>query len=610
MPIRSIPRGAGPTRIPLMIAPSAPDVAEWVANEIAETIRTTAKQGRPCVLILPTGSTPKTIYARLAHLHRTQGLSFRHVITFNLDEYQGLSGSDPQGYAAFMQREFVSQVDIDPANVHIPSGSLAIEQVDQAAQAYENALRAHEPADLCLLGIGRNGHIAFNEPGSSIHSQTRLVALDRTTRLDAVREFGDLALVPTRGITMGISTIRRSKRIILVGLGEKKATVLARAIEGPMDAACPASLLQDHAQTVFVLDTDAAHQLTCATRPWLVQPVEWHHAMMVRAVVDLSQRADRPVLCLTDSDYEAHGLSDLVAHTGSVETLNREIHRHLVGCITGWPGGKPSALKRPGDIDRPGDDIQPKRILIISPHPDDDVISMGGTMGRLVQQGHQVFIAYAVSGHHGVLDEDAHRHLNFIRLLTGTTPTVELSSVKTTIRTSEAIAACAVYGVGAENLHFLELPFYDRKDKRPQEDDAALLGNLLDRLQPHQIYAAGDLSDPNGTHRTVLDLLKSVLATKSSASWRSLCTCWLYRGAWADWDVAEAQMVVPLSPQDVDRKRQAILCHQSQKDKVAFPGADAREFWQRAADRNQAAAKRLVQLGLTAYVAVENFAPL
>ena len=610
MSIRYLPRGAGPTHIPLMIGPSPGRVAEWVANEIAETIRTTKQQNRPCVLILPTGSTPKAVYAHLATLHRSQGLSFRHVITFNLDEYHGLPIHDPRGYAAFMEQEFISKVDIDPANVHIPQGCIDMDQAEIVAQAYEAALRAHQPADLCLLGIGRNGHIAFNEPGSSPESQTRLVALDRTTRLDAIREFGNLSQVPTRGITMGIGSIRRAQRIILVGLGENKAAILARAIEGPIDSSCPASLLQDHPHVIFALDRDAASQLTCSQRPWMVGPLTWDHDLMVRAVVDLAQRSDRPVLSLTEGDYETHGLSDLIAHTGSVEALNREIHRHLVRCITGWPGGKPNALKRPGDIDRPGDDIQPKRILIISPHPDDDVISMGGTLGRLVQQGHQVFVAYAVSGHRGVMDDDARRHLDFIRLLTGQSPSFEMRLVKTQIRKSEAIASCGVYGVPPENLHFLELPFYDRSDKRPQEDDVAILGGLLDQLQPHQIYAAGDLSDPNGTHKAVLNLFKDVLASKQSSTWAPTCACWLYRGAWADWDVAEARMIVPLSPQDVERKRQAILCHQSQKDRVAFPGADAREFWQRAADRNRSAAQRLVQLGLTAYVAVENFAPL
>lgn len=605
-----IAAGTGPVRLPLLLTTSAEEATAWIATEIASTIRAAAAVGRRCVLILPTGGTPRAVYARLVAEHRAGRLSFRGVTTFNLDEYHGLPPHHPESYHAFMQRELFAHIDIDPQSVNIPCGDLPAEAVAAQAAAYESRIEALGGADLCLLGIGRNGHIAFNEPGSSADSRTRLIALDRTTRVDAAKSFGGLAGVPLRGVSMGIGSIRAARRILLVALGEAKAPALAAAVEGPATTTCPASLLQDHPDVTVIADPAAAGRLDAVRRPWLVGAVAWDQPMVLRAVTDLSQRAATPVLCLTERQYEEHGLTELVATRGDVEAINRDAFRALQAVITGWPGGKPPHLRRPGDIPRPDDDIHPKRVLVLSPHPDDDVISMGGTLARLADQGHEVHVAYGVSGHGGVLDDDARRHLAFVAGLTGSEPAADPRRVKGLIRRTEAVAACAVCGVPEARLHFLDLPFYDRPGRAIATEDVDAMAGLLRDLRPHQVYAAGDLSDPHGTHRTVLSVLEQAWKLVAAEPWAASCRRWLYRGAWAGWEPHEVRMAVPLSPSDVERKRQAILRHQSQKDRVAVPGDDAREFWQRAAERNRAAAETFVRLGLPAYAALETFAPM
>ena len=618
--MKLIAAGSGPVRLPVYLSPSAEEATAWVTDRIIELIRSTAKAGRRCVLILPTGGTPRAIYARLVAEHRTNKLSFRHVVTFNLDEYHGLKPDHIESYRAFMQRELFDHIDIDPANAHVPRGDLPAEAVAGHAAAYEAQIEALGGADLCLLGIGRNGHIAFNEPGSSPDSRTRLIALDRTTRLDAAKSFGGVANVPLRGVSMGVGSIRAAKRILLIALGEAKAPALAAAVEGPQTSACPASLLQDHADIIVIADPAAAAQMSAIRRPWLTGPVRWTQPLVVQAVTDVALRADTPVLSLTERIYEEHGLTELVADRGDVEALNRDVFRALQAVITGWPGGKPPHLRRPGDIPRADDDIHPKRILVLSPHPDDDVISMGGTLARLADHGHDLHVAYGVSGYGGVLDDDAQRHLAFVRAYTGAgltkavksgvTPTTDLKLVKALIRRTEAVAACAVCGVPENRLRFLDLPFYDRPQRVFADDDIAVMVALLRELQPHQIYAAGDLSDPNGTHRLVLTVFTRAWDIVKTEIWAQQCRRWLYRGAWAGWEPHEVGMAVPLSPSDIERKRQAILRHQSQKDRVAVPGDDAREFWQRAAERNRDAARTFDRLGLAAYAALETFAPI
>ena len=606
--MKLIAAGSGPVRLPLLLAPSADLATAWVTAEISALIRRTAKEGRRCVLILPTGGTPRAIYAQLIAEHRQRQLSFRHVVTFNLDEYHGLPPDHEESYRAFMQRELFDHIDIIPANTHVPRGDLPAETVAGHAAAYEAQIEALGGADLCLLGIGRNGHIAFNEPGSSADSRTRLIALDRTTRLDAAKTFGGLAQVPLRGVSMGVGSIRAARRVLLIALGEAKAPALAAAIEGPQTSACPASLLQDHGDITVIVDPAAAGQLAAMRRPWLIGPVTWHQPLVVQAVTDLSLRAETPVLSLTERHYEEYGLTELVADRGDVEALNRDVFRALQAVISGWPGGKPPHLRRPGDIPRADDDIHPKRILVLSPHPDDDVISMGGTLARLADHGHAVQVAYGVSGYGGVLDDDAQRHLAFVQGLTGTTPVVDVKQVKALIRRTEAVAACAVCGVPAERLRFLDLPFYDRPVRIIQDDDVQAMVALLREVQPHQLYAAGDLSDPHGTHRLVLTVFERAWQVVRTEAWALRCRRWLYRGAWAGWEAHEVGMAVPLSPSDIERKRQAILRHQSQKDRVAVAGDDTREFWQRAADRNRDAARTFDRLGLAAYAALETFA--
>ncbi len=614
--MRSIPSGSGPVRLPLLLAPDAESATARVANDVADIIRAAAAAGRRCVLILPTGGTPRAVYARWIAEHRAGRLSFKHVVTFNLDEYHGLAGDHPESYRFFMQRELFNHIDIDPANTHVPRGDLPAEAVPGHAAAYEAQIEALGGADLCLLGIGRNGHIAFNEPGSGADSRTRLIALDRTTRLDAAKSFGGVGNVPRRGVSMGVGSIRAARRILLLALGEAKAPALAKAIEGPADPACPASLLQDHPQVLLVLDPPAAGQLAVKRHPWLVGPVNWTPALTVQAVTDLSLIVQVPVLSLTERHYEEHGLTDLVAawwseaNKGGIEGINRDVFRHLQAVITGWPGGKPPHLRRPGDIPRPDDDIHPKRVLVFSPHPDDDVISMGGTLCRLADHGHEVHVAYQVSGHGGVHADDVARHLAFVQALTGSTPpTAQPALVGALIRRTEAVAACAVCGVPEARLHFLDLPFYDRPGRTVDEQDVAKLVALLRAVKPHQLYAAGDLSDPHGTHRTCQDLLIAAWAVVRADAWTAQCRSWLYRGAWASWEPHEVGMAVPLSPSDIERKRQAILRHQSQKDRVVVPGEDVREFWQRAAERNRDTAATFDRLGLPAYAALETFAP-
>ena len=605
-----IAAGSGPVRLPVRLAPSPEAATAWVTEQIIELIRSTAKAGRRCVLILPTGGTPRAIYARLVAEHRSNGLSFRHVVTFNLDEYHGLAPDHGESYHAFMQRELFAHIDIDPANTHVPRGDLAAEAVAGHAAAYEAQIEALGGADLCLLGIGRNGHIAFNEPGSSPDSRTRLIALDRTTRLDAAKAFGGVAHVPLRGVSMGVGSIRAARRILLIALGEAKAPALAAAIEGPQSTACPASLLQDHADITIITDPPAAAHLSAVRRPWLTGMVRWTRQLVVQAVTDLSLRSATPVLGLTERHYEEHGLTELVADRGDVEALNRDVFRDLQAVITGWPGGKPPHLRRPGDIPRPDDDIHPKRILVLSPHPDDDVISMGGTLARLADHGHQVVVAYGVAGHGGVLDDDAQRHLAFVRDLTGREVDADPKRVKALIRRTEAVAACAVCGIPPTQLRFLELPFYDRPGRVLAVDDVRIMVDLLREIAPHQLYAAGDLSDPHGTHRKVLTVVECAWQEVAGEAWAARCRRWLYRGAWAGWEPHEVGMAVPLSPSDIERKRQAILRHQSQKDRVAVPGEDPREFWQRAAERNRAAAETFDQLGLAHYAALETFAEM
>ena len=630
----------GRERVPVGVHPDSAAASRAVAEEIAALLRARAAEGRMAVLGLATGSTPQGVYEELVRMHREEGLSFRNAVTFNLDEYWPMRPEGLQSYRRFMQEHLFDHVDIDPANVHIPDGTCPQDGVAAACAAYELAISAAGGIDLQLLGIGRTGHVGFNEPGSPRDSRTRLITLDRVTRMDAASDFFGERNVPRRAITMGVGTILEARRVVLMAFGEHKAAIVREAVEGPVSPSVAASFLQEHPDARFVLDPASAAALTRFGTPWLLGPIEdfglrWDDRTTRRAVIWLARTLGKPVLKLVEEDYNEHGLQPLLATRGDAYDINIEVFRSLQRTITGWPGGKPG---------RDGGEF-PKRVVVFSPHPDDDVISMGGTFIRLCDQGHEVHVAYQTSGNIAVWDESALRHLDFVREFAGAFPqlgrefaerleanierfvatkrpgavdSAELQRVKALIRRSEARAGARWSGVRPENIHFLDLPFYEtgRVRKRPLGDeDVRIVADLLRRVQPHQVYAAGDLSDPHGTHRTCLAAIVRALALlradPAEHPWLERCEAWLYRGAWQEWEPGDIEMAVPLSPDEVVRKRFAIFKHESQKDTPVFPGAsDTREFWQRAEDRNRATAAAYDALGLAEYEAIEGFVRL
>ena len=627
-------------RTPTRVFERAKDVSATVAREIAELIRAKAARNETCVLGLATGSTPTGVYDELVRLHKEEGLSFRNVVTFNLDEYWPMQPGSLQSYVRFMREHLFDRVDIDPANTHIPDGTATEDDVRAMCDRYEQAIRDAGGIDLQILGIGRTGHIGFNEPGSGRGSRTRLITLDRVTRKDAASDFFGEENVPTRAVTMGVGTILEAKRVLMIAFGEGKAPVVARAIEGAVTNTIAASFLQEHPNAQVYLDLAAAAELQRCKAPWAsdAHDLQWDDTMTRKAVIWLARTTRKAILKLTAEDYNEHHLQDLLAGRGKAYDLNISVFRQLQRSITGWPGGKPKSRKQAGDIDRPGDEVFPKRVLIFSPHPDDDVISMGGTLIRLVDQGHEVHVAYQTSGNIAVFDAEALRFLDFAsdfngafgfegartermehdiaRRLREKEPgevyAPEVQRLKCLIRRGEAKAAGIYCGVPEERLHFLDMPFYEtgRVRKKPLgEEDIAITMRLLREVKPHQVYAAGDLSDPHGTHRTCLSAIFRALRACEDAgdAWYRECTTWLYRGAWQEWDVEHAEMAVPLSPDEVARKRTAIFKHQSQKDRALFPGADEREFWQRAEQRNAETARLYDALGLAEYAAVEAF---
>ena len=623
-------------RIPTTVFDRAQDVSASVAREIADLIRRRASEGRACVLGLATGSTPMTVYVELVRMHREDGLSFANVVTFNLDEYFPMQPGELQSYRRFMHEHLFAHIDIDPSHVHIPDGAIAATDVPAYCERYEQAIRDAGGVDLQLLGVGRTGHIGFNEPGSSRTSRTRLITLDRVTRMDAASDFFGEPNVPRRAITMGVGTILDAKRIVLLAFGENKAAVIAQAIEGPVTPTVAASFLQEHGNARIYLDCAAAAELTQRKCPWTLGSVEWSGPTTRKAVIWLARRLDKPILKLTDHDYNEHDLQDLLAASGRAYDINLQVFRELQRTITGWPGGKPRREQRSGDVLRENDPIFPKRVLIFSPHPDDDVISMGGTLIRLVDQGHEVHVAYQTSGNIAVFDEDAMRIADFVTEYNhnfgietrrsaelerhvdeflrnkqpGQVDSPEIQQIKALIRRGEARAGGRFCGVPETNLHFLDMPFYEtgRVVKKPLGDeDIRIVVELLETIRPHQVYAAGDLSDPHGTHRTCLAAVLRAFEQVRGADWFAECEVWLYRGAWQEWEPEEIEMAVPLSPQELERKIISIFKHESQKDKALFPGADEREFWQRAEQRNRQTARLYDAFGLAEYEAIEAF---
>lgn len=623
-------------RINTQVYDQARDASVAVARHIADLIRAKAKQNKPCVLGLATGSTPVGVYDELIRLHKEEGLTFQGVVTFNLDEYFPMQQGELQSYVRFMKEHLFDHIDIPAANVHIPDGTLPPEKVPAFCQNYEKQIADAGGIDLQILGIGRTGHIGFNEPGSGRESRTRMIWLDNITRLDAAGDFFGEEFVPRRAITMGVGTITAARQVILMAFGEHKSPIVAQAIEGPITSTVAASYLQEHPNTVFYLDSAAAASLTRNRSPWVLGLAKWDDRLIRKAVIWLASVAKKPILKLTDLDYNENHLQDLLAEFGPAYNINLRVFRDMQRTITGWPGGKPTTERQPGDIIRAHDDIHPKRVLIFSPHPDDDVISMGGTLIRLVDQGHQVHVAYQTSGNIAVFDHDAIRFTDFVTDFNqafgidhkrsreleqhleqflkhkkpGQVDSPEIQQIKGIIRRGEAKAAGRSCGVPYDQLHFLDMPFYETGTVRKKplgEADIQIIVDLLQKLKPHQVYAAGDLSDPHGTHRVCLNAIMQAVGRIKNEAWFKQCQVWLYRGAWQEWEPEKIEMAVPISPQELMRKRAAIFKHQSQKDKALFPGSDMREFWQRSEARNRATAQVYDKLGLSEYEAIEGF---
>ncbi|CAL2088100.1 Putative glucosamine-6-phosphate deaminase-like protein BT_0258 [Tenacibaculum sp. 190524A02b] len=601
------------------------EASKIVASEIAELIRQKAEVNQQCVLGLATGSSPIKVYEELVRLHKEEGLSFANVITFNLDEYWPMQPDDIQSYYHFMHEHLFNHIDVLPENVHIPDGTINPEEVYQYCVDYELKIKEAGGLDFQLLGIGRTGHIGFNEPGSHYNSSTRSITLDHITRADASSSFLGLDNVPKKAITMGISTIKKAKRVVLLAWGEGKAGVIQKTIEGEISAQVPATYLQEHGNTTFVLDEEASSELTRIKTPWLVTSSVWTEELKKKAIFWLSDRVGKPILMLTDKDYNEYGMASLLVEEGSAYELNIKMFNSLQRTITGWPGGKPNA----DDSKRPErSEPAKKRVIIFSPHPDDDVISMGGTFDRLVEQGHEVHIAYQTSGNIAVSDDDAMRFAEVSKFLSPNSEKIDsvISSIlkkganeidaldvrklKGEIRKAESFGATRYLGVPDKNVHFLNLPFYETgkvKKDNLSDADIKIMCDLIAEIKPHQIYAAGDLADPHGTHKVCLDALFESLEVLKKESYMNDCWVWLYRGAWFEWQPYEIEMAVPMSPDQVVKKRHAIFYHQSQKDKVMFQGDDTREFWVRAEDRNRLTAEKYRKLGMAEYAAIEAF---
>lgn len=621
-------------KIDVKIYPTAVEGSVYAAQQIADLIKQKASKGEMVVLGMATGSTPIKMYAELVRMHREEGLSFKNVITFNLDEYYPIDKDAYQSYWSFMHRNLFNHIDIDPKNIHLPNGNAPKAEMKNYCASYEQAIEAAGGIDLQILGIGQNGHIGFNEPGSSILSKTRLVNLENSTRLANSYEFETITKVPRLAVTMGISSILKAKKIILLAWGNK-ASIVAKSVEGNVTESIPASILQQHNDCTFVIDQAASTELTRIKSPWLTGDCVWTDAMIKRAVVNLALKLNKSVLSLTSLDYTENGLSDLLVEQDDAYEINLQVFYMLRDTITGWPGGKPNAVI-PAHPER--SEPHPKRCLIFSPHPDDDIISMGGTFMRLHDQGHEVHVAYQTSGNIAVTDEFVTRFIDFavgfeemfgmdnsksIEQLSSAEQfisskkkdqmdTREIRAVKGLIRRGEAKATCRYVGLPEGRWHFMNMPFYETGtiEKKPLgEEDILITMELLRKLKPHQVYCAGDLADPHGTHRVCLEAVFEALRRIKAAGddWIKDCWVWLYKGAWQEWDIAEIEMAIPMSPDQVKKKRFGIFIHQSQKDMVPFQGADNREFWQRAEDRNANTANLYAALGMTKYAAMEAF---
>ena len=602
-----------------------------------------------CVLGLATGSSPITIYSELVRLHKEENLSFKNVITFNLDEYWPMNKNSRHSYHKFMFDNLFNHIDIDNKNINIPNGNVSPNKLEKHCIKFENKIKELGGLDLQLLGIGRNGHIGFNEPGTLKSSVTRKVRIEHSTRFDASEEFGGIDNVPKEAISMGTKTILDAKKIILVAWGSNKSKIIKRSIEEKENDIIPASLLQSHNNTLFVLDKDSAGSLERFVCPWLYTDINkppvtklsttiigWTKENIKKAVIWLSIKKKKPILLLTDEDYNENGMSGIFEKYKSSYETNIDVFNMIQNTITGWPGGKPNS----DDTSRPErSNPSKKRVIIFSPHPDDDVISMGGTFDRLINQGHDVHIAYQTSGNTAVWDEFVleifeqnnniskviSKNTNFLNISDRYLKEIKdyteqkidrrgfeiLNEIKGSIRQSEAYQACKFLGLeNKKKIHFLDMPFYRRGQKKRKDiskNDIGIVKGLIKKIKPHQIYAAGDLSDPHGTHRLCLRAIYRSIDKLKKFKFMKDCNVWLYKGAWNEWKVEDIEMSVPLSPDQVIKKRKAIFKHKSQKDGAVFPGNDPREFWQRAEERSAKTANTYSELGFAKYAAIEGF---
>ena len=609
-----------------MLSPES-QAADYVSDRIIEAINSKPASEGKFVLGLSTGKSPIGIYRQLVAKHKEGKVSFKNVVVFGVDELYPIAPTHSQSRTSLLRESLLSQVDIDEANIYMPESDVNADSVHKACAAYEAKIKGCGGIDLLLLGIGPQGQIGFNQPGSFVNTKTRLVVLNNNSMAAISEGFRNDEEVPSKAITMGIDTIMNAKSIIMTAWGEDKSAIVGNIVEGELTGDRPASYLQEHDNVELVVDETAAQELTRVKTPWLVGTCDWQPKFIRKAVAWLCGKVGKPILKLTYKDYIDNSLGQLLEVAGPYDAINIKVFNDLQHTITGWPGGKPNA----DDSTRPERALPfPKRVVVFSPHPDDDVISMGGTLCRLAEQGHDVHIAYETSGNFAVHDDVVMQILDTARECglenrydevkemiknkkAGEPDPRELLSLKGAIRRGEAKAAVGHFGVPMENAHFLNLPFYETgglKKGELSQADIDIIVALLQEIKPHQIYAAGDLADPHGTHRVCIEAVLGALEQLKDEAWVKDCNLWLYRGAWQEWELDMVDMAVPLSPDEVIKKRHAIYKHLSQKDIVPFPGEDAREFWQRAEERNQNTARMYDELGMAEYQAIEVFVKL
>jgi len=621
-------------KLPTTIFANVNEGSEFIAQKIASLIREKKKQQQKCVLGLSGGLSPLGVYDELVRMHIEEDLSFANVIVFNVSEFFPVYADERHSNARLLRSNLLDKTDFKSGNFYTPDATINRSNVNEFCRDYEHKIVQFGGLDLVLVSVGVVGNIAYNEPGSQLSTNTRLMLLDNESQQDLNRYYNSASEVPASAITMGLATLLNAKQLIILAWGENKSGILKEIIEGKTDDNVPASFMQMHQNAMVAMDLNAAQQLTRISHPWLVGHCDWNDMLIRRAIVWLCHETGKPILKLTNKDYNQHGLDELLVEYGSAYNVNIKIFNDLQHTITGWPGGKPNA----DDTNRPERALPyPKKVLIFSPHPDDDVISMGGTFQRLVDQHHEVHVAYQTSGNIAVGDEEVIRYvslmLNVLDRFDNTNFAVrqkfekilrflhhekkaqdsdnaDVLFIKAQIRREEARSACRFVGLMPQNIHFLDLPFYEtgkvQKGKLTENDVNKVMA-LLEDIQPHQIFVAGDLADPHGTHKVCLNAALGAIHELKAKEWMQDCRIWMYRGAWAEWEIDHIEMAVPISPEQLRMKRNAILKHQSQMESAPFLGKDERLFWQRAEERNQATAMLYNSLGLASYEAIEAF---